>query len=67
MNKLTDKQVGKEYHKHSYDIAVMLSKLKDKKDRFEWLMQNSNDNGDPFFDAEQTLREMGYLLSTLVI
>lgn len=67
MTKLSEKAIGQEYHKHSYDLAVMFSKLKDKRDRFEWLMKETQDNGDPAFDVDETLLKLGYLLSTTVI
>lgn len=67
MPKLSEKAIGQEYHKHSYDIAVMLSKLKEKRDRFEWLAEQTLDNADPVFDADETLLKLGYLLSTTVI
>ena len=67
MSKLSDKAIGQEYHKHAYDIAVMFSKLKDKRDRFEWLSDQTLDNADPQMDADEVLLKMGYLLSTTVI
>ena len=67
MSKLSEKAIGQEYHKHAYDIAVMFSKLKDKRDRFEWLSDQTQDNADPQLDADEVLLKMGYLLSTTVI
>ena len=67
MSKSSEKAIGAEYHKHSYDIAVMFSKLKDKRDRFEWLSDQTHDNADPEMDADEVLLKLGYLLSTTVI
>ena len=67
MPKLSEKAIGQEYHKHAFDIAVMFSKLKDKRDRFEWLSDQTQDNADPQIDADEALLKLGYLLSTTVL
>lgn len=67
MPKMSEKAIGQEYHKHSYDIALMLSKLKYKRARFEWLSDQTQDDAGPQLDAEEVLLKLGYLLSTTVI
>lgn len=67
MSKLSEKAIGQEYHKHAYDIAVMFDKLKDKRNRFEWLMEETKDNGDPAFDTDEVLLKLGGLLATTVV
>ena len=67
MPKMSEKVIGQEYHKHSYAIALMFSKLKEKRDRFEWLSDQTQDNADPQLDTDEVLLKLGYLLSTTVI
>jgi len=55
------------YKEDMRKIAEMLSQLSDMKDRWEAYMEDTSDNGDPYFDSQAVIESMGKLLSSLVI
>ena len=54
------------YHAKAGELAVMIGKIDDMKGQFEALMEETCDNGDPFFDASYALEKMGVLLASVV-
>lgn len=54
------------YHEKAGEIANMIGKLDDMHGNFEILMEESDDNGDPYFDTAQALEKMGVLLASVV-
>lgn len=54
------------YHEKAGELAVMIGKLNDMRGQFEALMEETCDNGDPFFDTEYALEKMGVLLASVV-
>lgn len=54
------------YHEQAGELAAMIGKLDTMKGQFESLMEESSDNGDPFFDASYAIEKMGILLASVV-
>lgn len=62
-----DKNYAEIYKKDAREVAHMLSKLNEKKISWEYYMDETKDNGDPYLDSLNVLQEMGNLLASLVI
>jgi len=62
-----NKDYAESYKQDAREVAHMLSKLNEKKNSWEFAMNETKDNGDPYFDALTVLQEMGNLLASLVI
>ena len=54
------------YHEKAGELAVMIGKLNDMHGNFEILMEESGDNGDPYFDSAQAIEKLGILLASVV-
>ena len=63
--KLIEKCVGV-YHEKAGELAVMIGKINDMKGSFEYLMEETGDNGDPYFDSAQAIEKLGILLASVV-
>lgn len=67
MRKWTNQEIAKQYSEYAKDVAGALSKLTDIQERCEYLSTQTNDNGNPAYDAEVAIGYLGRLLSSLVI
>ena len=54
------------YHTRAGEIANMIGKLDDMRGTFEILMEETGDNGDPYFDSAQAIEKLGILLASVV-
>ena len=54
------------YQEKAGEIANMIAKLDDMKGTFEILMEESSDNGDPYFDSAYAIEKLGVLLASVV-
>lgn len=58
---------AQEYLDGAHEVAVMIGKLQNLKDHWQYLAEKEGSNGDPWLDAETALMHLGILLGTLVV
>ena len=65
-SKKNPRNIADIYHEKAGEIANMIGKLNGMQGTFEILMQETSDNGDPYFDSAQAIEKLGVLLASVV-
>ena len=61
------KEIANRYDSFIIDLAQMTSKLGEMKNAFEFMSNETGDNGDPAMLAEEALAKVGELLASVVL
>lgn len=60
------KSTGEQYRDTAVELAAIIGKLQEIKNTCEFLKDNTNDNGDPYYDMEPVLMHAGIALASMV-
>jgi hypothetical protein len=63
----TNNQIVKVFEEAINDTSNFISQLADYKGKFEYISNQTTDNGDPEIEAAECLEKLGVLLATLNI
>ena len=65
--KRSNKEISELYKDAAFDIANMIGKLDEYKNLFDSISNQTMDNADPLFDAQECIERLGVLLSVVTI
>ena len=63
----TNDEIVKKFEDAINDVSTFISKLNEYKNTFEYISDQTKDNGDPMFETSDCLERLGVLLATLNI
>lgn len=63
----TNREIATLYEKASIEVAKFIGVLREYKEKFDYISNETMDNADPVCDAADCLEKLGELLSSLVI
>lgn len=65
MNK--SKKVSDKYQELSVKLAIIIGQLEEMQTFCKFLMEENNDNGDPYYDLQPVLEHAGIALAAMVV
>lgn len=63
----TNKEISSDYFNLAEKVAVIVGQLDDIKTTCKYLMEETKDNGDPYFDLMPAIEHLGVALATMVV
>lgn len=61
--KLSKKEIAERYEAATNELAIAITKIYEIRNTFEFLFEEADDNGDPYFTLDEALIKLGAALA----